>query len=266
MHWLILENFRLADFANYLRRHSTPAMNTMLEYYDRKEKLTDLGHFRLGPNCFRDVALDWILLLKGEGSYQELVGHGITTRIQWDGTVSGLPGGWQDSVRRGLEDSIKGASLNALVGLFILVEKNFRKQQWAGLIAERMRLLAGFNHLQHLIIPLRPPLRYERDYASMPFEEFASLKREDGKPLDHWVRLHVNLGAKVLAISATSHQHAFALKDFHKILDPTPVESTGFRLVQQSDGWYNVFLHKEQEFALVNQGCVWVRHEPMDAR
>ena len=95
----------------------------------------------------------------------------------------------------------------------------------------------------------------------MPITEFAALKREDGLPRDHWVRLHVRLGAEIIGVSNTSHQHAFPLKDFYQQFPAPVITQSGYTLVQQRDGgWYNVYVDLEREFVLVNQGCVWVRH------
>jgi hypothetical protein len=79
--------------------------------------------------------------------------------------------------------------------------------------------------------------------------------------MDHWVRLHVRLGARVIGVSNTSHQHAFSLKDFYGQVPCPNFTQSGYGLVQQKDGaWYNAYVDLEREFVLINQGCVWVQH------
>lgn len=146
------------------------------------------------------------------------------------------------------------------VGLFILIEDEFRRHGWAASVITEMKNLAGRRHLASLIIPLRPP-RYQKEYAGMSMQEFAALKREDGLPLDHGVRRHVRLGAKETGVSGTSHQHAFFLRDFCRMFPVSPVARSGHTFVQQKDGgWYNLYVDLESEFVLVNQGCVRVQH------
>jgi hypothetical protein len=147
------------------------------------------------------------------------------------------------------------------VGLFILVQNRCRRHGWANNIIQEMRSLGQRRNVLSLIIPLRPPLRYEKEYAELPMDAFASLKREDGQPLDHWIRLHTRLGAKIIGTSNASHQHAFALKDFYEQVPTPEITRTGYALVQHRDGgWYRVYVDLEHQFVLINQGCVWVQH------
>jgi hypothetical protein len=264
---VVLENYDLAGFIEYLEKHknTAPAMERLLDMYKIQRHFPDLSNFRLGPNMFDQILLNWIIFLDSGGagaSKGDLIGHGVAAQIYWDGTAENLPDGWQGSVRVSYQnEQVDHKEPNSLVGLFIFVEENYRKHGWAHNIIEEMKRVGERNRLPQLIIPLRPPSRYKKEYASMPMSEFAALKREDGQPLDHWVRLHVRLGAKVLGVSNTSHQHAFPLKDFHQQFPAPVIKQSGYTLVQQRDGgWYNVYADLERDFVLVNQGCVWVQH------
>jgi len=263
---VVLENHSLEDFIAYLEKRSrwTPALDRLLEVYKVKRKFPDMGDFRLGPNKFDQILLDWIIFIDSasDTATGELIGHGVTTRINWDQSLDNLPNGWQGAVRASYQNLQVGSTEpNTLVGLFIRIEDNFRQHGWAGNVIEQMKSVGRAAKISSLIIPLRPPSRYQKEYAAMPLAEFAALKRDDGQPRDHWVRLHVRLGAKIIGVCGASHQHAFPLKDFYQQIPSPPITQSGYALVQQRDGeWYNVYVDLEREFVLINQGCVWVQH------
>ena len=263
---LILERHSLDDVKRYLEKHGRkmPALYRLLDMYEVDRKFPDMSDFRLGPNMFEKILLDWIVFVDAAGN--ELIGHGVTTRIDWDQNVDHLPDGWQGAVRASYQDvCVDHKQPNTLVGLFILVEDRFRQHGWANNIIEEMRRLGRTRSMASLIIPLRPPLRYQKEYADMPMTEFAALKREDGQPTDHWIRLHTRLGAKIIGVSDASHQHALPLKDFYRQIAANPIARSGYTLVQQRDGgWYKAYVDLEHEFVLIRQGCVWVQH-PLSA-
>ena len=258
---VVLENHCLRDALQYFRRNaeSRPAFDRLLSLYQVERRFPDLSHFRLGPNMFDSINLDWIIFINPTTG--ELVGHGITTRFAWDQDIASLPGGWQGVVRASyIHSHVEQRQPNTLVGLFIFVEDQFRQQGWANNVIEEMRALAKRNAIQALIIPLRPPLRYKKEYAAMPMAEFAALKRDDGLPLDHWIRLHTRLGARILCASEKSHQHAMSVQDFHVQFSPIPLPESGDMLVERNGEWYKIHVDLERDFVLINQGCVWVRH------
>jgi len=172
-----------------------------------------------------------------------------------------LPGGWQGVVRASyLHSHVEHKKPDTLIGLFIFVEDGFRQQGWANNVILEMRSIAQEKGLRALIIPLRPPQRYKKEYASMPMAEFAALNREDGHPVDHWIRLHTRLGASILQASEKSHQHAMPLQDFHDQFSQVELPDSGEALIERNGEWYKVYVDRERDFVLINQGCVWVRH------
>lgn len=262
MNKIILEDYTLAEFRTYLdeNKRRVPALHVLQSLYSDKNTFPDLNDYRLGPNAFDKIKLSWILFLTDEADPQ-LAGHGITAGIHWDGKSDTLPDGWQGVVLKSYKDSVSGAAPNTIVGLFIRVEPEFREGGIAKTIAEEMGVLREKNNLTYFILPLRPPLRYEQEYASLPFATFAAATREDGLPLDHWVRMHVRLGAAVIRISEKSHRHVLNLKDFNRIFSSHKITQSGEQLVQnKNNGWYQVYADVERDFVLIEQGCVWVKY------
>jgi hypothetical protein len=149
---------------------------------------------------------------------------------------------------------------NTVVGLFIKVEHDLREHGWAANIVHQMKTLASNIGSSALVIPLRLPTRYEVQNAEMPFEEFVALKRENGESADHWLRLHTRLGAQVIGLCTTSHQHAMNLDDLRRQMDCPPILKTGLHLVRRHNEWFRAFVNLDLQMALINQECVWVRH------
>lgn len=225
--------------------------------YKVTRETPDISDFRVGPNYFESTSLDWIVLTNGE----DLLGHGVMARIDWDGSLQTLPIGWADSLVRAQQaNEAKSKHVNTAVGLFINVEKDHKRSGAAEKIILLMKEIVRDAGLHNLIIPLRPPVRYLRDYVEMDFEQFAATTRDDGAPLDYWVRVHTRLGAKVIAVSRHSHQHVIPRKYLENFFDIVEEKETGDLIVKKGDEFYYANLIKEHNFFALSQGCVWVSH------
>jgi hypothetical protein len=262
---LSLEKFTLSEFISHLEsqvRHEG-AFARLLDSYRVTREFPDLSNFRLGPNMFDRIPMDWMICInRGAPSREsQLIGHGIATRIEWSGNASDLPMGWQGSVREAFQNSAgQRRRCNTLVGLFVKVEDEYRGHQWAERILRDMKRIGQSSGMTSLIIPLRLPSHYEREYAEVSIEQLANLRRDDGQYFDHWLRLHVRLGAEIIGCSSRSHQHAMNLDDFVRQFECPELGQTGYHLVARNDEWYRAFVDLERDVAFINQGCVWVRH------
>ncbi|HLK49254.1 MAG TPA: hypothetical protein VKT49_14025 [Bryobacteraceae bacterium] len=257
------ENYRVDELQSELSHAKNPALQMLACMYQPPRKFPDMSNFRLGPNVFDRIPLDWIVFATADKAFKtpQLIGHGVTTRVPWTGDPQTLPRGWQGIVRRCYENGLNtNQKCNTLVGLFINIENDFRQQGWALKAVEGMKAIARGAGLSSLIIPLRLPTRYEKDNATVEFKDFALLKREDGEYRDHWLRLHVRAGAEVIALCDSSHQHAMHLEDFYQQFKATGITSSGYHLALQNGEWFRAFIDLEREFALINEGCVWVQY------
>jgi hypothetical protein len=261
---ITLENFTLPELIAHLESsRARGGLNELLDRYNPRRTFPDLGNFRLGPNAFGLTALDWIVFVEVEAdaAKSSLVAHGVTTRITWNGDPESLPRGWTGSVRQSYERSVLDSEApNTLVGLFIFAETAYREHGWAAEVADAMKRLAIKSNLQSLIIPLRLPTRYEWQNARLPYEQFALQKREDGQFQDHWLRMHVRLGAEVMGVSEVSHQHALHPDDLRAQFQCDMIDSSGSYVVKSHDEYYAAFVDLKREAAIINEGCVWVRY------
>ena len=193
----IYENKTLSEFIDISleKGKKNLAYKTLYKTYTPKRIFPDLRDFRTGPYVFDKIQMNWIIFTEfnEKENFYSLVGHGITCKIKWDGTIENLPqNGWSGATIKCHEDNLKKIEPNTSIGLLIHISKNYRDKKVSGLIAEEMKSLAT-KRKNLLIIPLRPSSRYEKEFCAMSFQKFCELKRDDGFPMDFGRFLEDNL-------------------------------------------------------------------------
>lgn len=232
----------------------------LLEYYFQENKLNQLQKFRKVPNYFKKILQNWIIIFeKNSKGKKVLAGHAIMCEICYK-DKSNLPNnGWSGAVLKSFKDDKNGNIKNTYVGLFVYIEKDFRKKNIATILIEEMKRMANVED-KKLIIPLRPPTLFTQKYCRMNLSEYVKLKDKEGYHIDFWVKLHLKLGAKYLDFSETSHQHEIDKNNFVKLFGFFDFVNTGHYVVNILGGFHNVFFEKKREKILINQGCIWVQH------
>jgi GNAT superfamily N-acetyltransferase len=117
--------------------------------------------------------------------------------LAWDGTDDGLPDGWDDQMLRAVAGLGPGSPPPDTLGaVMIAVRPDRRGAGHAGLMVAAMRALARSSAFRAVIACVRPTGK--EPYALIPIERYATWTRDDGLPLDPWIRLHVRLGGRVV--------------------------------------------------------------------
>jgi hypothetical protein len=127
---------------------------------------------------------------------------GHTIPFVWDGTIAGLPAGWDAVLEQGFHDYTEGRSPTALCGLSIVIAPGVQRQGLSESMARAMKAIAVQHRLNDLVIPLRPSMKSL--YPHMSMDEYVAWKREDGAPFDPWLRIHWRLGAEIVGIAPLS--------------------------------------------------------------
>lgn len=143
---------------------------------------------------------DFQYVLCDESGTALAAGH--TLPFAWDGTVEGLPAGWDATLEQGFSDREQGHTPTALCGLSIVIAPGVQGKGLSESMARAMKEIAVRHDLEDLVIPLRPSLKSQHPFLSM--EEYLQWSREDGAPFDPWLRIHWRLGAQVIAIAPLS--------------------------------------------------------------
>lgn len=127
---------------------------------------------------------------------------GFSIPFVWDGTLAGLPAGWDAVLVEAIADHDRGRPPNALSALSITVAPARRGQRLGSRMLDAFRELARANGLGAMVAPVRPSLKHA--YPLTPMERYAAWTRPDGSPFDPWVREHWRLGARPLAVCPSS--------------------------------------------------------------
>jgi GNAT superfamily N-acetyltransferase len=154
---------------------------------------------RLWPRLRTSFGAHQLALLDAGGA---VVAAQNAAPIAWDGTVAGLPDGWDDQFVRsvtGIDGRIPATALGALQ---VVVRADRRGRGLAVLMLEAMRANAIAHGLRSVLACVRPTQK--ADYPLIPIEAYSRWTRPDGLPFDAWIRIHARLGGRIVRGSPRS--------------------------------------------------------------
>jgi hypothetical protein len=175
--------------------------------------------------------------------------------IAWDGTVDDLPGGFTDSLARAVTSYEEGVVPNTFVLMAAAVRSDEQGQGHAGRVITAVRERATGGGLPQVIAPVRPTLK--SSYPLTDIAEFMTWTRDDGLPLDPWVRTHVRLGATILAPAPESQTMTGTVADWQKwtgMLFP----ASGSYVIP--DGLTLLEIDRSADVGVYREPNIWMRH------
>jgi GNAT superfamily N-acetyltransferase len=175
--------------------------------------------------------------------------------IAWAGTVADLPGGFTDSLARAVTSYEKGVVPNTFVLMAAAVRSDEQGQGHAARVITAVRDHAVAHGLPQVIAPVRPTLK--SSYPLTPIETFMTWTREDGLPLDPWLRTHVRLGATLLAPAPASQTMTGSVADWEKWTD-MPFPTTGTYTIPA--GLTTLEINRDSNTGLYIEPNIWLRH------
>ncbi len=134
------------------------------------------------------------VLRDDEGGEVVAVGH--SAPIRWDGTVAGLPRGIDGAIELAFALAEHGEPATTLCALAIAVAPRSWGRGVSAAMLAAMRGIARDHGLGALVAPVRPS--WKERYPLTPIERYARWRRDDGLPLDPWIRVHERLGGTIL--------------------------------------------------------------------
>ena len=151
------------------------------------------------PNHFwehlDDVFSEFQFVLYDDAA-DEILGQGHSIPLAWDGTVDGLPDGFDGLLRDGFTLREAGGEPTMLSALAIEVPAAAQGRGTSRAMIEAMVGIARSHGFPGTLAPLRPT--WKERYPLVPIERYAAWTREDGLPFDPWMRAHVRLGGRIL--------------------------------------------------------------------
>lgn len=142
------------------------------------------------------------------------VACGNSIPFVWDGTVAGLPAGWDDLFERGVADFEAGRTPDTLSALAAVVDPARRGRGVSGAVIRTMRNIAAAHGFAALVAPVRPSLKSR--YPLIPIEQYVTWTTPDGLLFDPWLRVHERLGARILAIAPASMRIAATVGEWEQ--------------------------------------------------
>jgi hypothetical protein len=132
----------------------------------------------------------------------DLAAAGVSIPFVWDGTVDGLPAGWDAVVERGIGDWERGRRPTALSALSVTVAPDRLGQGLSRLVIQALKRTATEAGLEGMVVPVRPAAKSA--YPLTPMDRYVGWRLADGAPFDFWLRTHWRLGATVLGVCPES--------------------------------------------------------------
>jgi GNAT superfamily N-acetyltransferase len=132
----------------------------------------------------------------------------------WDGTVDGLPAGWDAVLERGVADHQARRAPNTLSALAAVIDPTQRGRGVSAEVIRTMRQIARAHGLATLVAPVRPSLKSR--YPLTPIAQYVAWTTPDGLPFDPWLRVHARLGARILTIAPASMTVRGSVRDWER--------------------------------------------------
>ncbi|WP_238164262.1 hypothetical protein [Kribbella pittospori] len=149
----------------------------------------------------------------------------------------------------------EGVVPNTFVLMAAAVRSDEQGRGHAGRVITSVRDRAVAGGLAQVIAPVRPALK--SSYPLTPIETFMTWTREDGLPLDPWLRTHVRLGAQLLAPATASQTMTGTVADWEK-WTKMPFPSSGTYTIPA--GLTTLDINHTTDQGLYTEPNVWLRH------
>lgn len=185
-------------------------------------------------------------------STQTLIALGHTIPVKWDQTIDGLPTGWQDALKQGIDNLDQQP--NSLSGLAAVVHPRHQKKGLSQVLIDAMKKIATDHQLGNLIVPVRPILKHHYPLISM--EQYVNWQQL-GLPFDPWIRAHTKLGADILCVASAS---MVILASISRWRYWTSLRFPGSGSYIVPGALQPITIDCEQDFGIYQEASVWMRH------
>ena len=175
----------------------------------------------------------------------------------WDGTDEDLPGGgWGEVMASGFRAQRLGIRATAVS----LLEARLVPELLAGgrsrEMLETMAARVVGAGMRDLFGPVRPTQKHQE--PQRPMSDYALATREDGLPVDPWLRVHARMGARLVAVAPTSMTIPGTLAQWRDWTGMT-FDRSGDVVVQGACNPVHVSV--EHDHAVYVEPNVWVHHD-----
>jgi hypothetical protein len=194
---------------------------------------------------------EYVLVCLDESGAMVAKGHSVPFRLDGDE----LPdAGWDAAIRSGLLTRLWGEEPNAVSAVEIAIRPDLQGAGLSQRIVAGLRDNAGRLGHAELLAPVRPNGKAD---VHEPMESYAFRTRDDGLPVDPWLRVHVRAGGRIDRVAARSMVIPGTVAEW-RAWTGLPFDTTG--PVEVPGALAPVMCDAEHGTATYVEPNVWVRH------
>jgi len=200
---------------------------------------------------------DFILVAVDRDQPDEPLAKAFSVPFSWDeDPAKALPqDGWDGVIMRAALDRLAGRRGNIVSALEISVRPDLRGTGLSGIMLGAMRDNAARLGFTDLVAPVRPNAKHQR--PEMSIVEYSEARRDDGLPIDPWLRVHVRAGGHIVGTSPRAMTIPGSIAEWREWTG-LPFDTTGPVLVPEA--LVPVHCDVQQGLAVYCEPCVWVHH------
>jgi GNAT superfamily N-acetyltransferase len=214
-----------------------------------RDPVADVFYPRL-PDAFPEYQL---LALDSAGTP---VGRINSVPFAWAGTDDDLPDrGWDGVIERGFADLNAGVVPTAVSLLEARVVPEWQGRGVSPQLVEAARRHVRLHGLGDLLGPVRPAHK-DREPRT-PMAEYVARCRDDGLPVDPWLRVHVRLGGRVVKVCPISMTVPGTLAGWRPWTG-LPLERSG--AIDVPGALAPLHVSVEHDHAVYVEPNVWIHH------
>lgn len=163
--------------------------------------------------------------------------------------------GWDGAIRRAVRTKLSGDTPDAISAIEISVRPDLQGKGLSKVMLEAMRANAARLGFDELVAPVRPNGKAD---PSVPMSDYAFRVRDDGLPVDPWLRVHVRAGGRIERVAPRSMVIPGTLAEWREWTG-LPFDTPG--PVHVPKALAPVLVDLEHDHAVYVEPNVWVRHD-----
>lgn len=164
-------------------------------------------------------------------------------------------GGWDEVIERGLALHDDGGTPDVVSALEVGIVPERRGSGLSTVMLGAMRDLVADMGFRDLFAPVRPSQKADQPFRVM--QDYAFATRDDGLPVDAWLRVHVRMGATIVDVCPRSMTIPGSLHDWREWTGEA-FDTDGAQVVE--GGLVPVQVDTAADRAVYVEPNVWVHH------
>ena len=201
-------------------------------------------------NCTSTFA-EYVLVAQDETGEVAAVAHSVPFVLDGDDLPAS---GWDFAIRSGLAANLRGETPDAVSAIEIAVRPDLQGSGLSTPMLVAMRDNAARHGFAELVAPVRPNGKTD---VHEPMATYAFRTRDDGLPVDPWLRVHVRAGGVIDKVAPRSMCIPGTLDEWRSWTG-LPFDTTG--PVEVPKALAPVWCDLEHGIATYVEPNVWVRH------